>query len=47
MMEIGKKDAFMAGLVIGQIKEIRPVKEILETLEYEYNRELEKLGYGN
>lgn len=42
-----EKGSFMAGLVIGQIKEIRPVKEILETLEYEYNRELEKLGYGN
>lgn len=36
--------SFMAGLTVTQIKEVRPVKEILEGLIDEYKEELEKIS---
>ncbi len=37
------RGSFMAGLAVGQIKEIRSLEEILENLMSEYNREMEKI----
>lgn len=38
-----EKGIFMAGFTIGQINEIRPIRDILKSLELEYFEELEKI----
>lgn len=38
-----KKGSFMAGLTVSQIEEIKPIKEILEGLIEEYQKELETI----
>lgn len=39
-----KTGSVMAGLVVGQIKEIRPVKQIIESIIAEYKTEWEKIS---